>query len=172
MGGYTRVLPAEDHHLFSRTAFVETIVWALGGHAAEELVFGEATTGATDDIRRATSLAREMVTRYGMSRGLGPMAYGQLSENGYLGQTAESYRDYAEETALEIDREVRELITSAHQRAREIVSAHRETLDRVSRLLVTRETLQGTELERAFGPAPPKRSPLPSPVSRPTGQPV
>jgi cell division protease FtsH len=132
----------------------------MGGHAAEKLVFGEATTGASDDIRKATELAREMVTRYGMSRELGPVSFGQDSGSPLLGRGFET-RQYAEATALEIDREVRELVSTAHARALELLRESRDVLDRASRVLLSRKTLQGDELDLALGPAGQKRPALP-----------
>ena len=161
MGGYTRLLPAEDRYLYTRSQFAETIAWALGGYVAEELVFGEATTGASNDIERITSLARKMVTEYGMSERLGPVAYGQKEEMIFLGRELGEQRNYAEATAQEIDREVRELIHAGYERARQLLAEHRDVLVRVSELLIERETLEGPELEEVFGLPEPKVVRLP-----------
>jgi cell division protease FtsH len=151
MGGYTRLLPVEDRYLYTRSQFEETIVWALGGYVAEELIFGEATTGASNDIERITSLARQMVTRYGMSSSLGPINLGQGDQMVFLGRDLGEGRAYGERTAEEIDTEVREIIKAAYERARKVLSENREILVRVSEVLIERETLEGEALEAAFG---------------------
>ena len=156
MGGYTRLLPVEDRYLYARSQFVETIVFALGGFAAEELVFGETTTGASNDIERATALARRMVTEYGMSKKLGPISFGQREELVFLGRELGEQRNYGDETAQEIDREVREIIQTGYERALQVLSDHQDVLVRVSELLFERETLEGDELEKAFGLPEPK----------------
>ena len=158
MGGYTRLLPVEDRYLNTRSQFVETIAWALGGFAAEDLVFGEATTGASNDIERASALARRMVTEFGMSDRLGPVAFGQRDDALFLGHDFGEQRNYGEETAREIDHEVRELVNAGYSRARRLLDEHRTVLTRVSELLIELEVLEGEGLERAFGLPTPKLS--------------
>ena len=151
MGGYTRLLPVEDRYLYTRSQFEETIVWALGGYVAEEVVFGEATTGASNDIERITSLARQMVTRYGMSTTLGPISLGQGEQMVFLGRDLGEGRTYGERTAEEIDHEVRDIIKSAYDRCHNLLSENRDILVRVSEMLIERETIEGNDLETAFG---------------------
>jgi cell division protease FtsH len=152
MGGYTRLLPVEDRYLYTRSQFEETIVWALGGYVAEEIIFGEATTGASNDIERITSLARQMVTRYGMSSNLGPINLGQGDQQMvFLGRDLAEGRAYGERTAEEIDTEVREIIKRAYERAHKLLAENRDILVRVSELLIEKETIEGEELERSFG---------------------
>ena len=163
-GGYTRLLPTEDRYLYTRSQFTETIVWALGGYAAEELIFGEATTGASNDIERATALARRMVTEYGMSAKLGPVAFGQREEMVFLGRELGEQRNYGDATAEEIDREVRAIMHEAYETAAALLREHREVLVRASEVLIERETIEGEEIEEVFGlpsPKPPERLPLP-----------
>jgi cell division protease FtsH len=147
-GGYTRFLPSEDRHYQTRSQFEASMASALGGHAAETLVFGEMSTGASNDLERATALARRMVTEYGMSARLGVVTLGALDERaGYGGGES---RGYSEHTAQLIDREVRRLVDEAYARARQVIVEQRAVLDRVARGLLQWETLQGAELERVF----------------------
>jgi cell division protease FtsH len=149
-GGYTRFLAVEDRHYQTRTQFEASIASALGGHAAETLVFGEMSTGASNDLERATALARQMVTEYGMSARLGVATLGSADERaGYSGGEA---RNYSEHTAQLIDREVRRLLDEAYARARQVIGEQRAVLDRLAQALLKWETLQGAELERAFSP--------------------
>ena len=165
-GGYTRLLPAEDRYLYTRSQFSETIVWALGGFAAEELIFGEATTGASNDIERATALARRMVTEYGMSEKFGPVAFGQREEMVFLGRELGEQRNYGDSTAEEIDREVRAIMRAAYETATRLLAENRDVLVRASEALIEKETLEGEEVEAVFGLTAPKpepvRPPLPS----------
>jgi cell division protease FtsH len=146
-GGYTRFLPAEDRHYQTRSQFEASIASALGGHAAETLVFGETSTGPSNDLERATGLARRMVTEYGMSLRLGAMTLGSPEER--AGYAVES-RSYSEHTAQMIDREVRRLVDESYARARLVIVERRAVLDRLAQALLKWETLQGAELERAF----------------------
>ena len=141
-GGYTRFLPAEDRNYQTRSQFEASIASALGGHAAETLVFGEMSTGASNDLERATALAWRMVTEYGMSARLGAATLG--SADG--GET----RTHSEHTAQLIDREVRRLVDQAHARARQVIVEQRAALERLAHALLEWETLQGAELERVF----------------------
>jgi cell division protease FtsH len=124
---------------------------ALGGRVAEEVVFGEITTGAQDDIKRATRVARAMVCELGMSEKLGPIAYGENEENVFLGREMTSRReDYSEATAREIDQEVRAIVEQQHQMARRVILENREKLDRLAQALLERETLDSEEIEAAM----------------------
>ena len=150
MGGYTRILPREDRYLWTRSQFEDTLAWALGGHVAEEMVFGEMTTGSENDIERATQIARRMVTEYGMSKRLGPVALGHKEELIFLGREIGEQKNYSEKVAEMIDEEVRTLIDRAYQRAREVLVEHRDTLDRLAQRLVKEETLEQSALAEIF----------------------
>ncbi|MER3398213.1 MAG: cell division protein FtsH [Chloroflexota bacterium] len=160
MGGYTRFLPDEDRRLWTRSQFLDNLAAMLGGRAAEEVVFGEITTGAEDDIQKATRLARRMVTEFGMSDRLGPRTYGKREGLIFLGRDMNEIRNYSEKIAEEIDAEVDRLILEAHHRAREILLANRPKLDRLAAHLVAHETVEGETLRRllAEGPVEPEGS--------------
>ncbi|MDQ2644581.1 MAG: ATP-dependent zinc metalloprotease FtsH [Myxococcota bacterium] len=146
--GVTMFLPTEDRHLMTRQQTLARVAMALGGRVAEELVFGEITTGAQDDIKRATRLARAMVCELGMSAKLGPVAYGENEESVFLGREMTSRReDYSEETAREIDQEVRSIVEGQYTVARKVLSDNRDGLDRLATALLERETLDSTEIE-------------------------
>jgi cell division protease FtsH len=149
MGGYTRFLPEEDRHYMTRAGFEAMIASALGGWMAERLVFGDVSTGASNDIEKATSIARGMVTTYGMSDSLGPLALGQRESSGYVGGQLES-RNYSEAVAEAIDAEVRALIDAGMRQAEQILSRHRDVLDALAARLLDDETVEGDELERVF----------------------
>ncbi|MBN1612245.1 MAG: ATP-dependent zinc metalloprotease FtsH [Polyangiaceae bacterium] len=149
--GVTMFLPTEDRHLMSRGQTLARIAMALGGRVAEEEVFGEMTTGAQDDIKRATHLARAMVCELGMSDKLGPVAYGDREENVFLGrEMAAHHDDYSEETAREIDEEVHRIVDEQYRVAQKIIRASRDKLDRLAEALLERETLDSEEIEAAL----------------------
>ena len=150
MGGYTRILPTQDRYLWTRSQFEDTLAWALGGHAAEELVFGEMTTGSENDIERATNIARRMVTEYGMSKRLGPVALGHKDELIFLGREIGEQKNYSEKVAEVIDEEVRALIDNAYNKALRILSDYRSTLDALANKLIKEETLDRDALEEIF----------------------
>ena len=154
-GGSTLFLPAEDPSYLSRTHLREQLVVALGGRAAEEIVLEEITTGASNDIERVAKLARAMITRFGMSDKLGPMMYGQKDELIFLGREISEQRDYSDAVAEEIDREVRLLVSAAHDEARRILHAHRDRLDAVARRLLEVETIDAHEFLALMGESPP-----------------
>ncbi len=160
-GGYTLALPVEDMTLMPRKKLVADMVGLLGGRAAEEIVFDDITSGASNDIERVTKLARTMVTRLGMSTELGPMVYGQKEELIFLGREISEQRDYSEEVAETIDREVRALITSAYDSARAILRQYRDRLDAVAQKLLEVETLSREDFEAIFPPPVPHRPPTP-----------
>jgi cell division protease FtsH len=148
--GVTQFLPVEDRHLMTRRQTLARISMALGGRVAEEVVFDEMTTGASDDIKRATRLARAMVCELGMSEKLGPISYGENEENVFLGREISSRReDYSDQTAMEIDQEVRRIIEEQYQIAKRVVAENREKLDRLAQALLERETLDAEEIEAA-----------------------
>ena len=166
--GYTIALPQEDHTVTTRSKFEDQLAFALGGRAAEELVFNEVTTGAANDLEQVTETARAMVTRYGMSDKLGPMTFGQKEELVFLGKEIGEQRDYSEAVAQQIDEEVRRIVHTAHQRAHQVLAERREQLDTVARRLLEVETLEAEEfvalLEGRPLPEPPAGSP-PAPSS-------
>ena len=146
----------------------------LGGNVSETLVFGDTTTGSSNDIEKATSLARAMVTQYGMSEKLGPLTFGKKEEMIFLGREISEQRNYSDEVAAKIDAEVREIIDRAYIRAREVLSAHREVLDKLAALLIEKETIEHDEFESLFeGILPPRDSgPSRRPAAEGTEQPV
>src|SRR5258706_6008592 len=146
--GVTMFLPTEDRHLMTSGQTKARIAMALGGRVAEEIVFNEITTGAQDDIKRATRLARAMVCELGMTKRLGPVAYGANEESGFLGREMTSRReDYSETTATEIDQEVRSIVDEQYAIASKVLSANRDTLDALATALLERETLDAQEIE-------------------------
>ncbi len=148
--GYTMPLPDEDHLLYGRNKFRDELAGLLGGRVAEEEVFGDITTGASNDLERVTSLARRMVTQYGMSDTLGPQTFGDKEELVFLGREIGEQRNYSEEIAEAIDKEVRRLVDDAYQRAREIIRAYRHKLDELARRLIENETIEATEFQAMF----------------------
>ncbi|SHH21175.1 membrane protease FtsH catalytic subunit [Jatrophihabitans endophyticus] len=150
--GHTLVLPLEDRYTQTRAEILDQLVYALGGRAAEELVFHEPTTGASNDIEKATKLARAMVTEYGMSTKLGAVKYGTGDAEPFMGRDYGSQRDYSEDIAADIDAEVRDLIEGAHDEAWEILQQYRDALDAMVLELVEKETLSKDDLERILEP--------------------
>jgi cell division protease FtsH len=150
--GWTLALPLEDKYLHTRSELEDSMAMLLGGRTAEELVFGEITTGASDDIERCTDIARGMVTQYGMSERLGPQQLGKVKGEVFLGRDFGHEADYSPEVAAVVDSEVRALIDTAHDRARAIIEAHRSTLDLLASSLVEKETLEDADLAEIFGP--------------------
>ena len=152
-GGYTLILPENDRTLVSKKKILADMVSLLGGRAAEEIVFSDITSGASNDLERVTKLAREMVTRLGMSSELGPMVYGKKDEMVFLGKEFTEQRDYSESVAEKIDKEVKEIVIAAYERAKNILLEHREVLDTLAEKLLEQETVDAKELEKIF-PAP------------------
>jgi cell division protease FtsH len=151
--GWTLALPTEDKYLKTRGELLDAMTMLLGGRTAEELVFGEPTTGASDDIERCTEIARSMVTTYGMSDVLGPQQLrSQPKGEVFLGRETGHEAAHSDEVAGQIDAEVRALVDGAHDRARHILSTHRATLDRLASALVEKETLDDADLAEVFGP--------------------
>jgi cell division protease FtsH len=162
-GGYTIMLPEEDRTLMARKKLYADMVGLLGGRAAEEIVFDDITSGASNDLERVTRMARAMVTRLGMSAELGPMVYGQKEELIFLGREISEQRDYSEAVAQQIDKEVRRLVSDAYEQARSIVIQYREKLDAVAHRLMEVETISREEFESIFPPPVPKNSGTPVP---------
>jgi cell division protease FtsH len=144
--GYTMTLPLEDKFLVTREELVDELAMLLGGRVAEEIVFGDMTTGAQNDLDRATKIARQMVTEYGMSDQLGPLTLGQKSGEVFLGRDFASHPDYSDQVAFEIDSEIRNLIDRAHDEALEILNEHRDHLDALAGTLMDKETIEKEEL--------------------------
>ncbi len=146
-GGYTLMLPEEEHALTSRSEFLAKITVGLGGRAAEDLIFGDITTGASNDLEYVTNLARMMVTRYGMSEKLGPLTFGDREELVFLGREIGEQRNYGEKVARTIDEEVREIVTQSYERAKRILQAHKDKLNALAKRLIEVETVEQTEFE-------------------------
>ncbi|PKN82994.1 MAG: cell division protein FtsH [Chloroflexi bacterium HGW-Chloroflexi-9] len=151
-GGFTRSLPSDDRRLQDRSYYEAMMAMALGGHVAEEMIFGEMTTGAHDDIGKVTQIARNMVTQWGMSSRMGPRTFGRRQSMVFLGRDISEERDYSERTAQEIDDEVRRIIDEAHARCRAVLGEHRDKLAELAELLVESETVEGDDLLRVLGP--------------------
>jgi len=150
--GYTMPLPEEDRYLVTRDQMLDQVAMSLGGRAAEELVFGEISTGAQDDLEKSTKLVRRMITEYGMSDELGPMTYGTRHDQVFLGRDLMRDRDYSEEVASAIDREVRHIVMQQYERAKQILRQHRDILNRMAQALIEKETLEADELLALVGP--------------------
>jgi cell division protease FtsH len=146
--GHTLVLPTEDKYTQTRAEMIDTLAYALGGRAAEELVFHEPTTGAGNDIEKASGLARAMVTQYGMSSKLGAVKYGTANDEPFLGRSYGHEKDYSDAIAAEIDGEVRSLIELAHDEAWEILVEYRDVLDTIVLELIEKETISQTDMAR------------------------
>ncbi|MBU1177851.1 ATP-dependent zinc metalloprotease FtsH [Patescibacteria group bacterium] len=149
--GYTLKLPEKEKHFHAKQEFIEDLSVLLGGYVAEKIVFGDVTTGATSDLREVTKLSRKLVTEYGMSDKLGPMTFGQKDEMVFLGRDIAEQRDYSEEVASEIDKEIRSFVDSAHDRARQILDGNREKLELVAKELIDKETLEREDFEKLVG---------------------
>jgi cell division protease FtsH len=167
--GYTISMPQEDRFLTTKAELTDAMAMTLGGRAAEEIVFEEITTGASNDIEKVTATAKQMVMRFGMSERLGPRVFGHDHGQPFLGREFSAEPDYSDEIAREIDDEIRRIVEAAHQRAKDILTEHREDLTTLSEILVKRETIEkeefeallaGTSAEDLFGPdAPPEETP-------------
>jgi len=187
--GYTISLPTEDKFLTTRAELQDTMAMTLGGRAAEELVFEEVTTGASNDLEKVTATAKQMIMRFGMSEKLGPRVFGHDQGQPFLGRDFSNERDYSDDIAREIDSEVRRVVEEAHQAARDILSNYQGALDKTAEILLKRETIEreqfidlldGKSEEEVFGPdepvvprgtpqpdAPPARNPAPAPKTLP-----
>jgi cell division protease FtsH len=148
--GYTMVLPEQDKYSTTRSQMLNQLAYMLGGRAAEELIFHDPTTGASNDIEKATAVARAMVTQYGMTERLGAIRYGQEQSEVFLGRDYGHQRDYSEQVAAAIDEEVRAFIEAAHQEAYDVLIANRDVLDAMVLALLERETLDKAEIEEVF----------------------
>ena len=169
--GYTMQLPLEDRYLLQKPDLLNQLSVLLGGRSAEEIAFGEISTGAQNDLMRATDIARAMVTEFGMSEALGAVNYNGHKRGSFLENPfAQERGTYAEETALKIDQEVKRILTEAHETARRVLRDRRDTLDRLSERLLEKEVIESDELREIMGPMPPK-DPDAVPAEIPTGVP-
>ncbi len=180
--GYTIALPGEDKFLTTRAELQDTLAMTLGGRAAEEIIFGEVTTGASNDLEKVTATAKQMVMRFGMSEKLGPRVFGHDHGQPFLGREFSAEPDYSDEIAREIDDEIRRIVESAHVQARELLTTYKSSLEKLSEILIKRETIEreqfealldgGTE-EEVFGaeaPPPPEVPLPPAPAERAPGR--
>lgn len=146
-GGYTMRMPKEEKYLKTRSEFLADIIALLGGYVAEELKYKEVSTGAANDLREATDIARALVTKYGMSKTLGPITFGKTEELIFLGKDIVSERDYSEETSQKIDKEVIEIVKKCYLEAKNILKNNFEKLEKIAQKLIEKETLEKEELE-------------------------
>jgi len=153
-GGYTLKAPTEDRHMHAKSEFISEIAVLLAGHVVEKDIFGEVTTGATSDLRRATALARSLVTDFGMSDHLGPRTYGQKEEMIFLGREIHEQRDYSEKVAERIDEEIAGFIKQGEAKAQAIINGHKEQLEKIVSTLLEKETIEKDEFEAVMGPKP------------------
>jgi cell division protease FtsH len=153
-GGYTLKAPTEDRHMHAKSEFISEIAVLLAGHTVEKEIFSEVTTGATSDLRRATSLARSLVTDYGMSDHLGPRTYGQKEEMIFLGREIHEQRDYSEKVAEKIDEEISGFIKQGFDKAEKIIREKKQELEAIVAALLEKETLEKDEFDKIVGPKP------------------
>jgi cell division protease FtsH len=156
--GYTMALPMEDRYLQSKTEFEDKIAGLLGGNAAERLIFGDTTTGASNDIEKATDLARRMVTEWGMSDKMGPLSFGKRDEMIFLGREIGEQRNYSDDVAKMIDDEVRALIEHGYVRATQVLTEYKAKLLALADKLIAEETVDAEEFETLFTDLPPKEN--------------
>ena len=146
--GYTLQMPTEDRFLKDESELHGEIATLLGGRAAEEIVFGSVTTGASNDLQRATDVAERMVTAYGMSKVLGPLAYDKGQQMNFLGDGGMNpRRNVSDETALAIDQEVKEIVETAHQQAKDILNHNRDLLEEIAQQILETEVIEGEQLQ-------------------------
>jgi cell division protease FtsH len=165
--GYTMGLPQEDRYLQSKTEFEDKIAGMLGGNVAERLMFGDTTTGSSNDIEKATTLARRMVTEFGMSEKLGAIAFGKREEMVFLGREIGEQRNYSDDVAKKIDDEVRVIIDTAYARATDVLTTHKDRLIQLAEALVAKETIDADEFAAMFADMPdPRNEPGGSPTPK------
>ena len=149
-GGFTEPLPKEDQMYGTKKEMLETIIMALGGRVAEELIMDDISTGASNDLERVTSTARAMVTKYGMSEKMGPMVYGDSDDEVFLGNSITTKKNYSEEIAYEIDKEVRQIVENAYAECKRILNENMDKLHYVAKGLLLYETLDADKFIQAF----------------------
>ena len=179
MGGHTSLLPEEDRYLWTKHQFHDMLAVMMGGRVAEQQIFDEVTTGASDDLERGTKVALSMIKRYGMSEGLGPRTFGKREEMVFLGREISEQRDYGDRVAEEIDQEVKDLIDMAYRRAEEILITHKPKLVRMAEYLIEHESVSGDTISRIFNdedlgeePETPAVLPETPPYAPPPGHPA
>ena len=153
-GGYTRLIPDEDRNLWSKAQFEAMLAVMMGGQAAEQIVFGDITTGASNDLQNANGVARKMVTEYGMSGELGPRTFGTGHENVFLGKEIAQVPNYSDAVAEKIDTEIGTLLRRAQQKAKEVIEANRSKLTFLAKKLLVDETIEGAELQNLLNASP------------------
>ena len=163
--GLTHYLPVDERHTHSKDRIETRLVYAMGGRVAEKVVFNQLSTGASDDLRRITEIAQNMVCKWGMSDKLGPVTFGRREEQIFLGREISQHRDYSEDTARLIDEEVRAIVEKAEQIAFDILTAHRTELDKLAAALLEKEVLDGSAIDAIIGRTGPEdiKSPEPAP---------
>jgi cell division protease FtsH len=149
-GGFTTVLPTDDRYFTTRTDLVNQICYGLGGRVAESIALNDISTGAQNDLERSTDIARRMITEFGMSEELGPLTFGHKQEQVFLGRDISRNRNYSEEIAYAIDKEMRRVIDSCYKKAHDLLTNNRDKLDKLAHALLERETIKGEELEEIF----------------------
>jgi cell division protease FtsH len=149
--GYTLKIPQKDRRLHQKSEFVEELSVLLAGHTSEKIIFGEVTTGATSDLRKATELARSLVTDFGMSEKMIPRTFGKREEMIFLGKEIHEQRDYSEKVAEEIDKEIERFIKEAQEKAEEIINKKRDDLEKIVKVLMENETIEKVEFEKLLG---------------------
>jgi cell division protease FtsH len=150
--GYTMSIPQEDRKMHSRAEFIDELAMMLGGYAAERTIFGDYTTGASNDLQRATGLAKDLVTQFGMSDALGPRTYGESDDMPFLGKSFHENRNYSEKVAEKIDEEITKLINAALETATKVVTENRPKMDQLVAELMVKETVEKEDFEKLFGP--------------------
>ena len=165
--GLTQQLPLEDKYTYARSYLINNLCILLGGRVAEELVFGEITTGSGNDIERATNMARKMVCEWGMSEAMGPLTFGKKEEQIFLGREISQHRDYSESTAIQIDNEVKSLIMEAQDKVHELLEAHLDALHQIASELLEKETLLLEDIERIIREAGGEQAPTTKPNVEP-----
>lgn len=162
--GLTSYLPEDERYTQSKAALEARLAYAMGGRVAEQIVFGQVTTGAGNDLERSTELARRMVCNWGMSEALGAVTFGKKEEQIFLGREFAQHQDYSEETARLIDAEIRKIIETAEATAHRILTEHRPALDKLTKRLLERETVDGEEIDEIIAEDGGKPEPKPEPA--------
>ncbi|MCL6634108.1 MAG: ATP-dependent metallopeptidase FtsH/Yme1/Tma family protein, partial [Alicyclobacillus herbarius] len=149
-GGYTVTLPKEDRYFMTKQEMLDRICGLLGGRVAEEIIFGEISTGASNDLERVTEIARQMVTQYGMSDRLGLMQYGSRQGQVFLGKDLSTEQNYSDQVAYEIDQEMKSIVEACHKRTRQILTERRDRLEALAQLLLEKETVDEEEIRNVM----------------------
>jgi cell division protease FtsH len=157
--GLTQQLPIDERHTYNKDYLINNIKVLMGGRVAEELALNHITTGAGNDIERATEMARKMVCEWGMGN-MGPVSFGKKEEHIFLGREMAENRNFSEQTAVEIDTEIKDIVHNAYAEAKKIVSEHRQELEALANALLDRESINGTEVDKIIGIEPEDNSAL------------